>query len=63
MARNLMPERLFSAAEKLLSEFDRYSIEWDAGTKRRVASEFEEDARMFLEYCGKPPDFWSLSDG
>lgn len=62
-ARGLLPDRVFSAGKKLLTEPDRYSVEWDAETKRRVAAAFEEDARGLLEYCGKAPDFWSLSGG
>lgn len=33
--------------------------QWDAEVKAWVTQELAQDTRCFLEYCGKPTDFWA----
>ena len=36
--------------------------EWDHKTRRWVLDQVRDDARAFLEYGGKPLDYWNLND-
>lgn len=59
-AREVLPATLFAAGKSIFTRPDRYEVEWDPQAKQRVVDELAGDARRFLEYCGKPRDFWQL---
>lgn len=60
IARRAVPGPVFRAAKRLLTRPDRYDVRWDPDARERVAAELFGDAQRFLDYCGKPEDFWDL---
>lgn len=61
LARLYLPEQVFEAGKRILTDPDRYSVDWRPSVKRQVARELAQDSRRFLEHCGKPPDYWTLT--
>lgn len=60
LAREVLPDAIFTWGKALLTRPDRYSVRWDPEVKEQVVRNLAGDARRFLEYCGKPADFWAL---
>ena len=60
-AVKLIPESVRDPLKKRLF-FKKFEgrPEWDAQTREWVVDILEADTRKFLEYCGKPADFWNL---
>jgi hypothetical protein len=61
VARDMVPRSVWRLGKRMLTERDQYSVNWDPHVKRKVAQRLEPDARRFLEYCGKPKDYWDLN--
>lgn len=59
-AREVFSPEMFKAGKSIFTRPDHYTIEWDPTVKQRVANKLADDARKFLEYCGKPEDYWKL---
>lgn len=58
-ARRSVPKWVFSVGKAALTRPDRFTVRWAPDVKREVLDRLEGDSRRFLEYCGKPGDFWS----
>ena len=61
--RALTPEWLVRMAKAVLTTPGAAKVEWEPQQLRDATKWFEEDARLFLEYCGKPADFWGDLSG
>lgn len=58
--RYQMPGWVRTVAKRLLTRTEKLTVEWDPLLRSSVIDELRDDARQFLEYCNKPPDFWNL---
>lgn len=62
-ARRLLPEGARSWIHQLGSKALQLDAAWDSPTRVFAVSELATGIQRFLQECGKPPDFWDLSDG
>ena len=58
--RNIAPEPVRAVAKGLLKREIKQKPEWDETIKKWAISLIEPDMKNFLEYCGKPLDYWIL---
>lgn len=56
--RKVLPQRLFSWGKSILTNPDRFTVEWDPEVRSWVLGQFRDDACQFLRHCGKDPRFW-----
>lgn len=58
-ARRHAPRWVVTAAKGILTSREDLTVNWDPSVRRAVLERLRGDSLAFLEYCGKPPDFWS----
>jgi hypothetical protein len=57
--KRIAPPWAVNGAKALLSRRVVHTPEWDPALRAEIIARFAEDSRSLLEFCGKPPDFWS----
>jgi hypothetical protein len=58
--KNYLPAYLRGRAKSLFSKEYDFTISWDRSLLEVVIEELRDDAECFLEFYGKPKDFWLL---
>ncbi len=56
----LIPKAVRRAFKRTFTKPLRQRPRWDEQTRRWVVDRIADDVRRFLEFYGKPPDFWPL---
>lgn len=56
--RAMTPEWAVRMAKSVLTTAAVARVEWDPRVRREAAEWFSDDSRRFLEFYGKPADFW-----
>jgi hypothetical protein len=59
-ARSYLPEAWTARAKSMLLVPERFPVKWDPALKAELNARFEEASTAFLEFCGKPLDFWDF---
>ncbi len=59
--RNRMPKRIRTLASQWLKAEIKGRPEWDKSTRQWAIEQLHQDTQLFLDYCGRPHDFWILS--
>jgi Sulfotransferase domain len=57
--KNIAPRWMVNAGKALLTKPQRFEVQWEPAVRDRVVATFVEESKPFLEWCGKPPDFWT----
>jgi hypothetical protein len=60
--KNLVPASLKEALQPLLKKQVTGHPEWNPKLRREVIRELEPDIHRFLDFCGKPGDYWILDE-
>jgi hypothetical protein len=61
MFERLVPNAVVHPLNQLLRIPLSGQAQWDEETRRWFADQIADDLRTFLEFYGKPPDYWDLS--
>ena len=61
-AKKLMPDWFVKTAKGLLTQQEKFTVEWDGAAKQQAVDSLKPDAEMLFEYCGKPSGFWNFAE-
>lgn len=59
--RSSVPGGLRSSVGSLLKHRVDRDVQWNTEIRDWVIGQIRDDVRKYLEYCGKPADFWDLT--
>ena len=60
LLKKVTPFWMFSAAKYMLTHKSTLTAKWDPEVKKEVIEKLKDDSDKFLDYCGKPHNFWDL---
>jgi hypothetical protein len=60
--KKVMPLRILNVARLFLTNKYDFEVKWEPEVKSSVIEQIINDSNNFLDYCGKPKDFWVLHE-
>ena len=60
LLKKVTPTWIFNMAKLSLTYKHTLKVKWDPHVKKAVIEQLIDDSHQFLDYCGKPYNFWDL---